>query len=75
MKEVSEKYPWVKWFQKDGNWYYRDKEGPLVKGLQSINRYKYYFNEDGVMQTGLQTIKDKYIILTKMVLWLQIGKT
>ncbi|MFE4880614.1 MULTISPECIES: hypothetical protein [Bacillus cereus group] len=57
MKEVSEKYPWVKWFQKDGNWYYRDKEGPLVKGLQSINGYKYYFNEDGVMQTGLQTIK------------------
>ncbi|WP_407842959.1 S-layer homology domain-containing protein [Bacillus mycoides] len=57
MKEVSEKYPWVKWFQKDGNWYYRDKKGPLVKGLQSINGYKYYFNEDGVMQTGLQIIK------------------
>ncbi|HDR7567220.1 TPA: hypothetical protein QCX51_004535 [Bacillus mycoides] len=29
----------------------------MVKGLQSINGYKYYFNEDGVMQTGLQTIK------------------
>ncbi|MGE8015453.1 MULTISPECIES: hypothetical protein [Bacillus] len=66
MKEVSEKYPWVKWFQKDGNWYYRDKEGPLVKGLQSINGYKYYFNKDGVMQTGLQTIKGQVYYFKKI---------
>ncbi|WP_088038089.1 hypothetical protein [Bacillus mycoides] len=69
MKEVSEKYPWVKWFQKDGNWYYRDKEGPLVKGLQSINGQVYYFR----FWCKNKTKENKaHIFLTESYLMLQV---
>ena len=50
------------WKKIDGNWYYNSSpEGFLEIGLKEINGKKYYFDEDGVLKTGLHTrIKWKY---------------
>lgn len=45
------------WVQKDGKWYYYDKDGQMVKSAWQL--YKggwYYLGPDGAMLTGLQTI-------------------
>ena len=48
------------WFQLAGKWYYAAKvDGLLYKGLHMINGSKYYFDDDGVMQTGEFVIDEK----------------
>ena len=48
------------WFQLAGKWYYAAKvDGLLYKGLHTINGSKYYFDDDGVMQTGEFVIDEK----------------
>lgn len=54
MKEPEKDGGWV---QKDGKWYYYDKDGQMVKSAWQL--YKggwYYLGPDGAMLTGLQTI-------------------
>ena len=48
----------VGWEEKDGlKYYYKDG---LCKGITEIEGEKYYFDDDGVMQTGWQKIGDDY---------------
>jgi len=48
------------WKKVDGNWYYFGSTSrQALTGLWSISGYKYYFDEDGVMQTGLIRVTDE----------------
>ncbi|WP_243526996.1 S-layer protein [Bacillus pseudomycoides] len=40
------------WVQKNGKWYYYQKNGNRVTGSQTIDDKQYYFGSDGAMQTG-----------------------
>ncbi len=47
-------------------WYYFGKDGRYIRSKwQSINNNWYYFNDEGIMQTGLQTIGDSVYYLGK----------
>ena len=48
----------VGWEEKDGLKYYYN--GELSKGITEIDGEKYFFDEDGVMQTGWQKVGDDY---------------
>ena len=48
----------VGWEEKDGLKYYYN--GDLSKGITEIEGEKYYFDDDGVMQTGWQKVGDDY---------------
>ena len=48
----------VGWEEKDGLKYYYN--GELSKGITEIEGEKYFFDEDGVMQTGWQKVGDDY---------------
>ena len=48
----------VGWEDKDGLKYYYN--GELSKGITEIEGEKYFFDEDGVMQTGWQKVGDDY---------------
>lgn len=46
------------WFKVAGKWYYASSvDGLLYKGMHVINGVKYYFDDNGIMQTG-QVIVD-----------------
>lgn len=48
------------WAKKDGYWYYYDKDGISLKGVQTIDGKTYYFNRiDGAMETGWQIVNNK----------------
>ena len=48
------------WYTKNGNKYYLDKKtGEAAVGLKIIDNDTYYFNEEGVMQTGTIKIAGK----------------
>lgn len=57
--EVQFRIANVYWDEFAGNKYYYDKEG-MATGLKRIDGYTYYFNKEGVMQTGWQKIDDGY---------------
>ena len=51
------------WQTINGNRYYFDVEGAMLKGIQGLRasarngqKVKYYFNDEGIMQTGWQTV-------------------
>ncbi len=48
------------WYSsKNGNKYYFNKStGEVYVGLETIDSYKYYFNEQGIMQKGKVDVKD-----------------
>ena len=48
------------WFQVAGKWYYAAPiDGLLYKGMRTIKGVKYYFDDDGVMQTGKFVVNQK----------------
>ena len=48
------------WVNKDGKWYYVDDSGEYAKDFRTIKGDVFYFNADGVMQTGWQKIDDSW---------------
>lgn len=46
------------WEEKDGNRYYYD--GKYVRGVYEIENKQYFFDENGIMQTGWQEINGSY---------------
>ncbi len=49
----GEDKPKTGWVRDGENWKYRDENGDFVKNSwQEVGEFKYYFGEDGVMQTG-----------------------
>jgi len=40
------------WVKQNGNWYYYTESGTLAKSSTYIDNVWYFFNKDGVMQTG-----------------------
>ena len=45
-----------------GKTYYFDADGNKVTGKQTINNATYFFNKDGVMQTGWKKLMTEHII-------------
>lgn len=58
IKNINVAYSQSKGFVKEGGYtyYYSQKTGKKLTGLQTIEGYRYYFSSTGKMQTGLQTI-------------------
>lgn len=46
---------------KNGNTVYTDEAGEKVTGLKKIDGIYYYFDKNGIMQTGTKIISNKYI--------------
>lgn len=40
------------WVKVDGKWYYAGADGKMLKGLQTVYKQYFYFNEKGVMLTA-----------------------
>lgn len=40
------------WYYRDNQYYYLDSNVVLVKGWNKITNKWYYFNDQGIMQTG-----------------------
>ena len=57
---------WAKWYKDwdDYDWVFVQDDGSLVKGWKTINKLDYFFNEDGILQTGWvkRNGKDVYLI-------------
>ncbi|WP_394895916.1 N-acetylmuramoyl-L-alanine amidase, partial [Clostridium paraputrificum] len=50
----------VGWFQDRDKWYYYDENGKLHKGWLTLLEDKFYFNENGEMQTYWKQIQGKW---------------
>ena len=48
------------WFKDKEQWYYLDKEGIMLTGLQEINGARYYLNASGAMETGWQQLNGNW---------------
>lgn len=52
------------WEESEGNKYYYD--GDMVKGVYEIDGQSYFFDENGVMQTGWQQVGDDYYCFDRL---------
>ena len=47
------------WYQEeDDSWYYYDKDGRVLGGVQTVGGSKYYFDTDGLMMTEISAVFD-----------------
>lgn len=57
---------WAKWYKdwEHYDWVFVQADGSLVKGWKTINKADYFFDQDGIMQTGWvkRNGKDVYLI-------------
>ena len=59
-KTSSEIRPKSTWVKKDGCWYFYNRKGKKLKGLQKIGKKYYYFDSKGVQLTGWRKIEGSY---------------
>ena len=52
------------WFKDKELWYYLDKEGIMLTGIQEIDGSRYYLNASGAMQTGWKWLDNHYYYFT-----------
>lgn len=74
-------YPKNSWVNKNGNRYFSDSNGNLIKGIYNIGINKYYFANDGKLKTDTKVITNKgaYIIGSNGIMspvvnrWIQVN--
>jgi len=60
------------WYNSNGQWYYYDSDGIMIKGWKQIEGSWYYFGTNGVMRTGWVQVDGKWYYLNSSGI-MQVG--